>query len=129
MKIRNARIEEVLVNVNFPGPKTQVTIKTHSASGDWTYNFDIPISKYDTFALRAMVEFSGVKNTEELKGRIIREVTCQKEEGFNSMEGRAIREVVCNNSEVIGFGDPIEDRFILFNHKEEFFSMNDFFKF
>ena len=105
MKIQNAKIQEVTVYCAFPGPKTTINIKTINASGEWLSTLVMP-DKPDMFRLRALLEFSNVKRTDELEGRIIREVVC--------------------GNEIIGYGDPIVDKFFLFNNKENFVTEKDF---
>lgn len=105
MKIRNSKIQKVDVYCAFPGPKTTINIKTISAFGEWNFTLVMP-NKPDMFQLRALLDFSNVKRTDE-------------------MEGRIIREVVCGN-EIIGYGDPIVDKFFLFNNKENFVTEKDF---
>lgn len=95
MNIQNCRITNATVDFTTDGCRTIISLGTISARGEWEGRFILPDEKPQfKFWVSSIMDFAGVHNVSMMKGRIIREVTNL-------------------HNEVIGFGDPIKDEFIL----------------
>ncbi len=102
MDIQNCKITKATVDFTLEdGGKTIISLETISQKGRWAEKFIFPYEKPQfEFQFLSIMEYADVHNVTQLSGRIIREITN-------------------THNEVIGFGDPIKDAFILIGEGKE----------